>query len=103
MCALYTAQLGLLLNFTLAHYKHTTIPPPHLASDVDRERGTLAMATQTSTHSGLGFCSQSRGGQFVDIVNKSEASISVEAEKVETEIYSHGRYECMERTIEEGK
>lgn len=61
------------------------------------------MATQTSTHSGLGFCSQSRGegGPFVDIVNNSKASISAEAEKVgNTKIYSQGRYECMRRTME---
>lgn len=44
------------------------------------------------------FCSQSRGeerrglGQFVDIVNNAEASISAEAEKVgNTKIYNQGR------------
>lgn len=35
---LWFSQLGLPPNFTLAHYKLTTIPPPHLASGVERER-----------------------------------------------------------------
>lgn len=48
LCALWFSQLGLLPNITLAHYKLTTIPPPHLASGVERGRGTLIMATQNS-------------------------------------------------------
>lgn len=59
VCALWFSQLGLLPNFTLAHYKLTTIPPPHLASGTERGRGTPIMATQWSVFL---FTELKRGG-----------------------------------------
>lgn len=73
--ALWFSQLGLLPNFTLARYKLTTIRPPHLASE--RGKGTLIMATESKTHSGLFFCLGSSGEEGgLDEVNYLEKLLS---------------------------
>lgn len=94
VCALWSSLLGRLPILTHAHYRLTTIPPPHLAAGIERMTGMLMMATQTRTQSFFMFTELvvGWGGHSKQLRGRESCMERVKFCQ-----------ECMERTMEGGK